>query len=429
MSRKKLMFSAFCLLFLICGCTPKKSKTLTFTVGGAPSEVALWENLVKEFEAQSGLKINFLRQPTDTDQRRQGLVISFKAKKADPDVFLMDVAWVAQFAASGWLEELDGYVQSGKTNLDVFFPKVLNLADQREGRLIAFPVYIDGGLLYYRKDLLQKYGCQSPPQTWQELLDYSLKIQKEERKGNPQFYGFVWQGAQYEGLTCTFLEFAASGGGGIYADKERIIFDSLQNLHALHFMHDLIHTYGISPPNTFTEMKEEEVRRFFQQGNALFERNWPYAWALHQSPDSRVKDKVGIAPLPHFPDGESVATLGGWHIGISKYSDAKEESFKFISFVTSYVNQKKLALQLGWNPARTDVYEDKELIEKMPHFTSLQEVFENAYARPPLPYYTLISEVVQRRINSVLSGRVLPPVALSNGQMEIQAIVERYKKR
>ncbi len=194
-------------------------------------------------------------------------------------------------------------------------------------------------------------------------------------------------------------------------------------------MHDLIHRYKISPPNTFTEMKEEEVRMFFQQGNALFERNWPYAWALHQSPNSQVKDKVAIAPLPHFSEGESVSTLGGWHIGISKYSDAKEESFKFLSFVTSYVNQKKLALQLGWNPARTDVYQDKELIEKMPHLASLREVFENAYARPPLPYYTLISEVVQRRVNSVLSGRISPSEALSRGQIEIQAIIDRYKKK
>ena len=432
MKRKKFIIIALCLLFFICGCTKKKDKILTFTVGGAPSEVALWESLVKEFEMQSGLKVNSLRQPTDTDQRRQGLVISLKAKKADPDVFLMDVAWVAQFAASGWLEELDDYTQKNKTNLDVFFAKVLNLADKYKGKLIAFPVYIDGGLLYYRKDLLEKYGYPNPPFTWPELVKYSLKIQKEERKKNPQFYGFVWQGAQYEGLTCTFLEFAASGGGGILSDNadiEKIIFNSSQNRKALHYMHDLIHRYKISPPNTFTEMKEEEVRMFFQQGNALFERNWPYAWALHQSPNSQVKDKVAIAPLPHFSEGESVSTLGGWHIGISKYSDAKEESFKFLSFVTSYVNQKKLALQLGWNPARTDVYQDKELIEKMPHLASLREVFENAYARPPLPYYTLISEVVQRRVNSVLSGRISPSEALSRGQIEIQAIINRYKKK
>ncbi len=180
--RKKLIIMAICLLFFICGCTKKKDEILTFTVGGAPSEVALWESLVKEFEMQSGLKVNFLRQPTDTDQRRQGLVISLKAKKADPDVFLMDVAWVAQFAASGWLEELDDYTQKNKTNLDVFFAKVLNLADKYKERLIAFPVYIDGGLLYYRKDLLEKYGYSNPPFTWPELVEYSLKIQKEERK-------------------------------------------------------------------------------------------------------------------------------------------------------------------------------------------------------------------------------------------------------
>lgn len=428
----KIIPIIFCLMF-ICSCGRKQENAITFSVGGAPRELEFWETLVKQFETESGIKVEIMRQPTDTDQRRQGLVIPLKSKKKNPDVFLMDVAWIAQFAASGWLEELGAYVEKDKLDTGVFFKRVLDLADNYDGKLVALPVYVDGGLLYYRKDLLKKHGYNQPPQTWQQLVDYSLAIQKAERESNAGFYGFVWQGAQYEGLICDFLEFAASGGGGIAFKKEgggaRIILDTPPNRKAVQFMQDLIRKYQVSPPNTFTEMKEEEVRTFFEQGNALFERNWPYAWALHIAEDSPVRDKTGIAPLPHFENGESVSTLGGWHIGISRYSGAKEESFKFLKFIVSRNTQKDLALALGWNPARRDVYRDKEVAEKLPHFAALSKIFENARPRPNVPYYTLISEIFQRNINAALSGKTSPETALSLAQKEAQEIVDRYEQK
>jgi len=417
-----------CFVFFILNCARKEKNIICFSVGGAPNEIEVWEEIVKEFELQSGIKVKILRQPTDTDQRRQGLVVPLKSKKKDPDVFLMDVAWIAQFAASGWVEPLDSYIKEDNLNLEVFFSKVVNLADKYNDKLIALPVYVDGGLLYYRKDLLKKYGYDRPPQTWKELLDYSLKIQENERKSNPNFYSFVWQGAQYEGLICNFLEFAGSNNGGVVIANGKTLLNSPQNRQALQFMCDLIHKYKISPPNTFTEMKEEEVRIFFQQGNALFERNWPYAWSLHQSKDSNIRDKVGIAPLPHFLGGSSVSTLGGWHIGVSKYSDSKKESFKFVKFVTSYDIQKKLAVELSWNPGRKDVYKDKELLRELPHFAYLRSVFENAQPRPNLPYYTQISEVMQQYINAALAGKLPVNTALQKAETEAQKIIERYEK-
>jgi multiple sugar transport system substrate-binding protein len=384
--------------------------------------------LIKEFETASGIKVNILRQPTDTDQRRQGLVIPLKAKKDDPDLFLMDVAWLAQFAASDWLEPLDDYTKKAGINLEIFFDEVLNLADKYQGKLIAFPVYVDGGLLYYREDLLKNHGYNGPPKTWAQLVECALEIQEAMRKTDPNFYGFVWQGAQYEGLICNFLEFAASNNGGLIFKDNKILLNLPENIESVQFMCDLIHNYKISPPNTFTEMKEEEVRTYFEQGRALFERNWPYAWMLHQSEGSKVKGRVGIAPLPHFQNGKSASTLGGWHIGISKYSNAKSESFEFIKFIVSYKIQKKLALELGWNPGRKDIYTDREVLEKLPHFAILRKAFENLLPRPNLSYYTQISEVIQPHINAVLSNELTPEVALMKAEKEAQSIMARYGK-
>ena len=428
MVNKNIVLLIVCITVGFVGCEKKETNVITFSVGGAPNEIVVWEKLISEFEVQTGIKVNILRQPTDTDQRRQGLVIALKAKKSNPDVFLMDVAWLGQFAASDWLEPLDTYVKEKDIELDSFFTKVINLADKYKGNLIALPVYIDAGLLYYRKDLLNKHGIKNPPRTWKELLNYSIKIQKSERENAPNFYGFVWQGAQYEGLICNFIEFAGSNGGGILIKDGKVLINSPENRESLEFMKDLITKYQISPPNTFTEMKEEEVRMFFQQGNALFERNWPYAWKLHQSEDSPVKNKIGISSLPHFNSGKSVSTLGGWHIGISKYSDAKLQAMEFIGFVTSARIQKKLTLELGWNPARKDIYMDKDILQKLPYFRELRDVFENAYPRPNLPFYTQISEVIQKYINSVLAGTVEISKGLKETDVKLQKVVETYDK-
>ncbi|MBE0432266.1 ABC transporter substrate-binding protein [candidate division WOR-3 bacterium] len=428
MFKTKFTMSILSVVLLIITARCAKEDVVTFAVGGAPYEVEFWEILLDEFESQTGTKVNLLRQPTDTDQRRQGLVIALKSRRDEPDVFLMDVAWVTQFAMSDWLEPLDEYVEREKMNTDVFFDRVVNLVDKYRGKTIALPVYVDGGLLYYRKDLLKKYGYGKPPHTWDELVEYAIDIQGDLRRTNPDFYGFVWQGAQYEGLICNFLEFSASNGGGIVIKDGKIVLNTDENIEATQLMYDLIHRYKISPPNTFTEMKEEEVRMFFQQGNALFERNWPYAWSLHQSEKSEVRDKVGIAPLPRFSRGRSVSTLGGWHIGISRYSDAKSKSFEFLKFVVSYEIQKKLAMELGWNPGREDVYSDDEVLEKSPHFADLRNVFDNVVPRPNLPYYTQISDVIQKHLNAVLADRLAPETAMIEAEREAQKIIEIYRR-
>jgi len=404
------------------GCGPQKN-AVVFAVGGAPAELAFWEQLVGDFERQSGIRIELLRQPTDTDQRRQGLIIALNARQPNPDVFLMDVAWLGLFIASNWLEPLGKEIDTAP-----FFSRVLGLADMQAGRLYALPVYIDGGVLYYRRDLLQRYGLPGPPSTWHDLLSMAQTVQTAMRPTNPRFYGFVWQGAQYEGLICNFIEFSGLHGGWVYQDG-RILIDRSGNREALQFMQDLIWKHKISPPNTYTEMKEEEVRTYFQAGNALFERNWPYAWALHQGVGSPVRGKIGVAPLPARNPDERVSTLGGWHIGLSRFSDRKAQGLKFIQFVTAYQTQKRLALGLGWNPARPDLYADPEILARAPHFEKLRKIFQTAQPRPILPYYTQLSAIAQKHINRVLTAKDTPDLALGQAQQEINAMLRRYRPR
>ena len=281
---------------------------LFFAVGGAPSELVFWEEVARDFSQSHGVRVEILRLPADTDQQRQSLIVSLDAGLANPDVFLMDVAWVGFIRASGWLYPLSGFDPSP------FFPRILHLVDIFQGELVALPVYMDAGLLYYRRDLLDRFGIKHPPGTWEELLRQAERVQAAVRKDRADFYGFVWQGAQYEGLVTNFQEFAGEKGGFVASDQgdRQFVVDTPQNRRALTFMHDLIWKYKVSPPATYTEMREEQTRLAFQDGGALFERNWPYAWALHQQPGSPVRGKTGVA-LPPAPSGGTVTfwlTLG-----------------------------------------------------------------------------------------------------------------------
>jgi multiple sugar transport system substrate-binding protein len=410
------------LVFLLvqAGCENRQKQKVVFAVGGAPAELAFWEEIVRDFATDTGARVELLRRPADTEQQRQGLIIALKAGMSDPDVFLMDVAWLGLFTASNWLAPLQ------QVDRSAFFAQVLNLVDMHDGQLMALPVYLDAGLLYYRKDLLERFAIAQPPETWQELVEQATSVQKEMRKSDADFYGFVWQGRQYEGLIPNFQEFAGAQGGFVVNNNTRIVLDQPQNRTALRFMHELIWKYKISPPFTYTEMQEEETRLLFQTGSALFARNWPYAWALHQSQESPVRGKIGVAlpPAPH--GGERTSALGGWHIGVSAFSDAKPLAMAFVQYVCSYPVQKRMVLRLGWNPGRRDLYTDAEILQQAPHLQVLQQALRIATPRPVLPYYPQISVIAQRRINGVLARRSDAASALYEAEREIAALLARY---
>jgi multiple sugar transport system substrate-binding protein len=394
---------------------------ITLAVGGAPNELVYWEKVISEFERESKIQVEMLRKPSNTDHQRQSLIISLKAEMSDPDVFLMDVAWVGLFAAARWLEPL-----GEDFDRSPFFQTVIQSVDTTDGHLMALPVYMDGGVLYYRKDLLKRAGFDGPPKTWSELLSSAKKVQEQVRPANPNFYGFVWTGAQYEGLITVFMEFAGARGGFI-RDGAGVRLTSAENLAALIFMHDLIWKDKISPPNTYTTMREEEVRTSFQEGNVLYERNWPYAWSLHQAKNSKVRGKTGVAPVPGPQENTGTSTLGGFHIGVSAFSDVKGAAKEFVRFVTSFASQKEMVLSLGWNPGRQDLYREEEVLRQAPHFRELMVAFQRARPRPLVPYYSQISAVAQKHINGVLANKVSAQQALAEADKEIEALLSRYQ--
>jgi multiple sugar transport system substrate-binding protein len=414
---KSILLVLFC---IIAGCTSEEKykdslTTLVFKHGKIAGDSEQFKTLLKRFEEEnSGIIVKDEILPASTDEQHQFYVINLEGRSNDFDVISMDVIWVPEFARAGWLRNLSNLLPEDERK--EFFHGPMEAVTYK-GNVYAIPWYIDAGILYYRKDLLKKYNF-SPPKTWQELVDIAQYITSRE-KG---LYGFIWQGKQYEGLVCNVLEYFWSNGGDVFKNGE-VVINSPENIYAVQFMRDMITKYKITPPLVTTAV-EESTRHIFGNGRALFMRNWPYAWNIFEKQGTPVKGKVGVAPLPSFKSGISVSTLGGWQLGINRYSRNPDAAGKLIKFLTSPEAQNTLAITIGYKPTRKSLYKDKDLMNNQPFIASLYNIFLNARPRPVTPYYMMITQVMQPEFSAALSGIKTPDEALKSAQKQIEHILK-----
>ncbi len=379
------------------------------------SERPFWEPLARRFEREHpGVHVDLVEGPQSTDLRENIYTASLLAKDPTFDLVYMDVTWAAKFAAAGWLVALDSFVTPAER--DAFLPSAL-AAGVYEGRLYRLPVRTDVGLLYYRSDLLRSAGLE-PPQTFAELTRAAHRLQAP-----PSVWGFVWQGKQYEGLVCNYLE-VLYGCGGFWVDPVtlEVGLDRPQAIEALSFMIGCVRGEAVSPPG-ITTYEEEESRRLFQDGRAVFLRSWPYAWQLAQRQDSPLRGRVGVLPMVHAPGGSSSGTLGGWGLGVSVYSRHPGIAAEFIRVITSLEGQRLLCAPTGYAPARKEAYTDPELLAANPFLVEFERLHAHAALRPPIPRYALASDILQRHLSAALAGSGRPGDALRDAAHETRVML------
>jgi multiple sugar transport system substrate-binding protein len=335
----------------------------------------------------------------------------FPARGSDYDLVYMDIIWVSRFAQKNWLMDLSKKIS--KEELSKFLPKDVDGGHYNK-RLYRIPFHSDVGVLYYRKDLLNSGKIDHPPETFKELKYFSKKLQKPQGKGKPR-WGYVWQGQQYEGLVAMFVEILYSSGGSwineetleVELDKPEILPKTLE---AIKFLHNTIKD-NISPPNVTTS-QEEETRRLFQEGDAVFLRNWPYVWNEANKADSDIQGKFAIAPVVHAENQKSIACQGGWGLGISKFTKHPDEAWKAVEFFTSAATQKKYALRTGNMPTRRSLFYDPQLVERYSYYPTLLKILDNRHntvLRPAIPDYHEASAILQKHLNSVLTKLKITP--------------------
>lgn len=421
----RLGFGAFFIIVLsiLTGCTRdggmkdvEGRARIVFAHFKVPSPEVL-SGLIEAFERQNpGVKVIEEILPTSTDQQHQFYVTALEGRSAAFDVFALDVIWIQEFARAGWL--LDLTPELGAKRLAGFLPGPVEAATYKD-RIYAVPWFANAGILYFRKDLLSKYGF-APPRTFTELSHQARAILEGEQ--DPDLKGFVWQGKQYEGLICVALEFIHGNGGSVLEGRQSALRDK-QAVEALQLMHDLIAVDKISP-HLVTSADEEATRHLFGAGRAIFMRNWPYALALYEQEGSKVRGRVGIAPLPSFEGYQSAPTLGGWLLGVNRFSTHPELAWKLVEFLTSEAAQKVLAMKLGFPPPRDALYRDAELKMANPFIPPLYEAMRRARPRPVTPFYLMISQLLQPELSAAIMGVKPPEQALEDASRLIEHILK-----
>lgn len=415
-TRKTARAAAISLLLAAGGLA--QAATITISCGSVGQDFEFCKKHTAEWAKKTGNEVKLFTIPNSTTDILALFRQMFAAKSSDLDVINVDVIWPG--VLKDHLLDLKKYSKGAEKE---HFPAIVanNTVD---GKLVAMPWFTDAGLLYYRKDLLEKYGAKAPT-TWEDLAATAKKVQDGERAaGNADFQGFVFQAKAYEGLTCDAVEWLHSYGGGNIVDAKGNI--TVNNAKAALALNTAASWIGTIAPKGVLNYAEEEARGVFQNGNAAFMRNWPYAWSLGNGADSKVKGKIGVVPLPKGgANGNYAATLGGWQLAVTKYSKNPDAAASLVMYMTSPEVQKERAIKGSYNPTIPALYKDKAVLEAAPFFGSLFDVFTNAVPRPATATglkYPEVSAAFWNATSEVLSGQAKAEVVLPKLEGKLKQI-------
>jgi trehalose/maltose transport system substrate-binding protein len=398
MKINKLLVGLLTSVTLVAGAA--QAAELSIVSGDTGNGLEFLQTQLEKFTEQTGHTVTIVPMPSSTTDQFGQYRLWLAAGNTDIDVYTTDVIWAPQLA-----DQFLDLTEAAKDVVASHFPSIIE-SQTVDGKLVAIPAYTDAPALFYRKDLLEKHGKEVPT-TWAELKATAQEIQDAERAENPDMYGFVFQGNAYEGLTCNALEWVKSFGGGQIVEADGTI--SINNPQAAAAIEEAASWVGTISPEGNLAYMEEESRGVWQLGNAVFMRNWPYAYALGEGEDSAVKGKFDVAPLPagEGADGRSAATLGGWNYAVSKYSTEPEAAIQLAMFLGSEEIQKERAINQSNLPTIEGLYDDADVLAASPFMANWKEIFQNAVPRPSAPTkakYNEVSSMFWSAVHNTLSG-------------------------
>ena len=386
---------------------------ITFATGKDTS--GNMQKLVDEWNAEHpDEQVKITELPESADDQRNQMIQNAQVESDAFTVLNLDVIWTAEFAANRWIVELP----QDEFELDQFLTPAVDTGMYRD-KMYAMPVYSDGGLLYYRKDLLDAAGVTEPPQTWDDMMAACDKVKALPQGANIGCY--AGQFDKYEGLTVNFSEAVQSAGGSVVDESGKPTLTTQEAKDGLNFLVDARKNGQI--PEAAITYKEEEGRRAFQDGQLIFHRQWPYQYALANATDgsSKVAGKFGVAPLPG-KDGPGVSTLGGHNFAISAFAPNKATALDFIKFFSSEEAQRSNLLATSQAPTRAALYEEQELITKFPYLPTLLASIENAVPRPRVVRYGDVTAAIQEAAYGAITGESTTDEALESLQSELEEL-------
>jgi multiple sugar transport system substrate-binding protein len=393
---------------------------LVFT--SAPDDTETAGKLVQKFNEQNRgrYKVTLREGNADTGQRFDQLRTEMQAGGKNIDVILGDVIWTAQLAANGWISDLsDRFTEDMRAD---FLPGSVE-AIIYEGKAYGMPWFTDTGLLYYRKDLLEESGFDGPPKTWEELQEQALTVKQDSGTK----FGFMFQGANYEGGVCNGLEYIWTHGGEALDpnDPTRVLIDSPEAVAGLTTERSMIES-GVAP-EAVAIYHEDESAGTFLNGDAVFLRNWPYVYALLSDPaESEVRpEQIGVSELPSADGQPGNGTVGDQPLYINATSPHQDEAWEFIKFLSAPEQQEFRAVEGSFLPTLTNLYDDPEIQESVPVVALAKEALQHTRPRPVSPYYSDMSLEMAEQFNASLTGEVSPEQAAQTLQRELEKFIEQ----
>jgi len=360
-------------------------------------------------------KARLIELPADADAQRQKMIQNAQTKSDAYDVLNTDVVWTSEFAANRVIIPLP----KSEFQLDKMLKPIIDTTTYL-GKFYAAPSSSDGGMLYYRTDLLKGAGITSPPKTWSELEADCKKVQATPKGKNVPCYAGQFE--KYEGLTVNASEVINSAGGEVTDAKGKPNVDTPEAVEGLDF---LVNGFkkGYIPKEAITYM-EEQGRRAFQDGKLIFQRQWPYQYNLANGDEgTKVKGKFAVAPLPGL-DGPGKSTLGGHNLAISTYSKHKRSALDFIKFYSSHENQKKNLELASQAPTFSDLYDDAALQKKYPYLTTLRDSINSATVRPKVVRYGDATKAIQDASYAALTGKESSKDAVKQLLSQLESITK-----
>lgn len=398
---------------------PEGSAEIAVAGGSVGAELQQLEEAAARFMEQCpDVAIEVLEMPDSSTERLNIYLQTWEAESPDIDVFQVDVIWPAIIAPH--VVDMAEYIGD---DIDLYFEDMIN-GQTVDGRVVALPWFSDAPGLYYRTDLLEEYGVEVPT-TWDELTVAAQTVQDAHRAvtGNEDFWGFVWQGNDYEGLTCDAHEWLVAETGETFISNDGVV--NVTSDAWIAALNRAAGWVGTISPEGVTTYQEEESRNVFQAGNAAFMRNWPYAFNLGNAEDSEIAGLFEWIPLPEGAERIG-ACLGGWQIAVSQYSDNVDAAVAVAQYFASPYEQKLRALSANGNPPTIPaVYEDPDVAADA-LMSRLGPVLATAYARPSVATgasYNEASALFSGAVHDVLTGTNTAEASMADLEVALEDLL------
>jgi multiple sugar transport system substrate-binding protein len=410
---------AFAISATLASTAMAQQTTLRVYSGGQNQRPDLMRKLFDQYQKSNpNVKVEIETGGATSELQRQYLSTVLNAKDSAIDIYLIDIVNPAQYMGAGWLEPLDAYV-GGPNALKPYLP-VYSQANVVGGKVAALPAFADAMFMYYRKDLLEKYGIKEP-KTWDELATAAKKIQDGEK--NPNLQGLSIQGAPIEGAVCTFLLPYWSMGKAFNDTSGKLTLDKDTATKGMGMWLRLV-DQGVMKKN-IAEVTTPATVNEFKAGQVAFAINWGFAWdRFKDDADSQVKGKVGVMPLPAMAGGKSATCVGGWQWAVSAFSKSKPEAAKLVQFLATPASSKLLAVEGSLLPTIQSVYTDPDVLKQVPWFKDAASVVIAGQARPMSARYGEVSDVIRTTTSAILARTKSP----TDGVDEIDSKLTRVMR-